>query len=420
MKQFASFIALLLLSHLAFSIIKPGDQVDVKVFLDSREIDATYLKENFHLVNYVVTPEDANVHLLGTSRRTGSGGKEYAFYFIGLNDFQGVNDTLYYFSSAESTMTETREGYSNIIKMGLTRYLAKASHAVNISFGDDKKPQSITTVPVDKWRNWVFGLNANGRMNGQKTNGSHTLNFSVNGTKTSDDWRVEFLASNMNDQDWFKINDSVKIVSKKTSGSITNLTVKSIGKRMAIGLESSLKNSSYSNLNMELAISPAFEYNVFPYSESSRKQLRFSYYIGYNGVKYQDTTIFNKIKEDLFKQRLSVIYMVKEKWGSLTGSMIGSTYLHDLQKNNLSLNLNVDFRVWRGLSINMNTNYSLINDQLSLKKGNVSLDQQLLLQRQLATSYTYRLSAGLRYTFGSMYNNTVNQRLSTLNNINFF
>jgi hypothetical protein len=404
----------LLLSNITYGIIKPGESVNVNVFLDSKDIDIAYLKENFQQINYVINREDANVHLLGTSQRTGSGGKEFIFYFIGLNNFEGISDTLYYYSSAENSTTEIREGYTNTIKMGLIRYMAHASQIVNLQFPTTEKPKNNVVVETDKWKSWVFGLNANGRIDGQKTHGSHSLNLSMNATKTTDNLRVEFMASNWSSEDWFEIDAATKITSKQVTRNLTNLTVKSIGKHMAVGLESSLKNSTFNNLDLAISVSPAFEYNVFEYSESSRKQLRFAYYIGYNGNNYHETTIYNKDSETLFKQRLQAIYQVKEEWGSITGSMTGSTYMHDLSKNNLAINTGVDFRVWRGLSITLNANYSIINDQLSLPKGDITLDQQLLQQRQLATTYQYGVSLGFRFTFGSLYNNIVNPRLSTL------
>lgn len=102
----------LFLPNISYGIKKPGEAVDVNVFLDFREIDIAYLKENFQQVNYVNNREDANVHLLGTSEKTGSGGKEYSFFFIGLNNFEGITDTLYYYSSASNTTTEVRDGYT--------------------------------------------------------------------------------------------------------------------------------------------------------------------------------------------------------------------------------------------------------------------------------------------------------------------
>lgn len=53
---------------------------------------------------------------------------------------------------------------------------------------------------------------------------------------------------------------------------------------------------------------------------------------------------------------------------------------------------------------------SMIHDQLSLVKQNLTYDQILLQRKEIATQYEYYLSFGLSYTFGSIYNNVVNPR----------
>ena len=64
----------------------------------------------------------------------------------------------------------------------------------------------------------------------------------------------------------------------------------------------------------------------------------------------------------------------------------------------------------KGLSVNFGGGASLIHDQLSLKKGEATLDEVLLRQQELATQYRYYTSIGISYTFGSIYNNVVNPR----------
>jgi len=48
---------------------------------------------------------------------------------------------------------------------------------------------------------------------------------------------------------------------------------------------------------------------------------------------------------------------------------------------------------------------------VSLPKGDASLEEVLLGKRQLATTYGIYISAGISYSFGSIYNNVVNTRL---------
>ncbi|MFO7719629.1 MAG: hypothetical protein R6W85_04220, partial [Gillisia sp.] len=59
--------------------------------------------------------------------------------------------------------------------------------------------------------------------------------------------------------------------------------------------------------------------------------------------------------------------------------------------------------------------YDYVQDQLSLPKGDASLEDLLLQLRQLATTYGISLSLGLSYSFGSVFNNVVNTRLNLMN-----
>ena len=78
--------------------------------------------------------------------------------------------------------------------------------------------------------------------------------------------------------------------------------------------------------------------------------------------------------------------------------------------NNLSLNLLLTWTVVNGLSINLNGGASLVHDQINLPKTDVSNEEILTRQRQLESQYTYWVSGGLSFSFGSIYNNVVNPR----------
>ncbi len=63
----------------------------------------------------------------------------------------------------------------------------------------------------------------------------------------------------------------------------------------------------------------------------------------------------------------------------------------------------------KGLSLNIDASYDRIRDQLGLPKGERTLEEILLRRKEMATDYSYFLSVGLSYTFGSIYSNVVNQ-----------
>ncbi len=110
------------------------------------------------------------------------------------------------------------------------------------------------------------------------------------------------------------------------------------------------------------------------------------------------------------KESLSITLEVKQKWGTVSTSLTGSHYFHDLSKNRVALDGELSLRLIRGLNLNMYGSYSRIHDQISLVGGGYSLEEILLLRKELETTYRYRVSIGLSYTFGSTRSNVVNPR----------
>ena len=85
-------------------------------------------------------------------------------------------------------------------------------------------------------------------------------------------------------------------------------------------------------------------------------------------------------------------------------------YFYDFMKNKLALGADISVRLTRNLSIFFEAESQLVHDQLYLPKGDASLEDILLRRRKLATTYEIRGDLGFRFTFGSIYNNVVNER----------
>ena len=125
-------------------------------------------------------------------------------------------------------------------------------------------------------------------------------------------------------------------------------------------------------------------------------------------------TIFNKEAETLFNQNLQVILELKEPWGSGGVQLSGSTFLHDLSKNNLRAEAGIWVNIYKGLSLNLGGEYSRVRDQLSLPLQEATKDEILLELKRLATSYNVRFEMGFNYRFGSIYSNVVNPRFGNM------
>jgi hypothetical protein len=204
--------------------------------------------------------------------------------------------------------------------------------------------------------------------------------------------------------------DGETISSVSESRDFDGLYVKSISEHWSIGGWISLSSSTYRNINFSYTIHPAIEYNFFPYSQSTRRQLRALYKIGYGSYRYRDETIYLKTSENLWNESLSITLELNEPWGTAELSLEGSHYFHDLNKNRLEVSGELSLRIFKGLSLNIEGRYSKIRDQLSLPRGEATLEEILLRRRELASGYRKSFEIGLSYRFGSVFSNVVNPR----------
>jgi hypothetical protein len=408
MKRFILPFVLLLLSFQCFSqeTASKSDTLRkdaLNVFMETTD----YLRREIPYVNYVRDIRDAGVYIISTSQRTGSGGAEYTFFLVGQHEFAGMRDTI----SFVTTPDETTEGYRtkevNTLKMGLMRYVAKTplSKYMNITFTE---PLS-QTVSTDIWNSWVFKGSLSGYLSGQKTYKYSYFSGNVSAARITEDWKINLNVRYYKNTSRYVIDDNT-VESISDSKYITGLVVKSISDHWSVGGSSRIGSSSYSNEKIKYSLAPGIEYDLFPYSESTRRQLRLLYSAGINFVSYMDSTIYDKIKENLWIHSLSASYEVVQKWGSIDFTLEYNNYLHDWSKNNLSFNGYFDLRVAKGLSLNFGGGASIIHDQLNLVKQDLTYDEILLQRKEIATQYEYFVSFGLSYTFGSIYNNVVNPR----------
>ena len=377
------------------------------IFIDCRGCDMNFTRQEIPWVNYVRDVREADVYVLVTSQHTGSGGSMYTYKFQGLGRFEGMDDTLNYSSNPDETSSVIRTHRTNLLKSGLIRYAARTPiiDELDISHNGNFVEEEVD----DKWKNWVFQLETNPRFNAEESYKRLQFNNTVNISKVTPEIKIEVEVDYSYNRQRF-IDEEEDTTYIRSSRSIDNLIVKSIDDHWSYGLRWDLGSSSSMNYDFNNVFLPSLEYNLFPYSESTHRQLRFLYSVGYQYSKYLDTTIYNKTSENLFLQQMRVAYQVQEKWGSVNLSMLYSGYLHDLTKTSVELFASVRIRIVKGLSLSVNGGGGYINDQLSLRKGELSEAERLLRLKEQATSYNLQGGISLTYTFGSIYNNVVNPR----------
>lgn len=375
----------------------------LRVFMENDD----YIRKEIPFINYVRDIKDAQLYIISSSQRTGSGGTEFSYYLVGQQELSGMKDTLKFISSPDDTQDQIREGKLRTIKLGLMRYVQATplSKYIAISFN-----QPLTQeVTDDQWDSWIFRTSLNGFLNGQKTYSSNQVFGSVSASRVTSEWKMDYSFDYSYNLDRFDIEDET-IRSINRSKTLDGLLVKSINDHWSTGGNLKIKSSDFSNYKLKVSVMPGIEYDIYPYEESTRRQLRILYSAGYIYQAYMDTTIYDKMVESLWGHRLSAAYQVVQKWGSVDLLMDWFNYLHDFSKNNLSLSGSMSVRIAKGLNFNFGGGASLIHDQLGLVKGGASTEEILLRRKEVATQYQYFTYFGLSYTFGSIYNNVVNPR----------
>jgi hypothetical protein len=380
----------------------------VKIFLDCTSCDINYTREQITYANFVRDVKEAQVFIIITEQRAGSGGTQYTFTYEGLKDFKGINDTLVYTTNPDETSTIIREKKTNMLQMGLMNYVARSPlfDQIEIKHNTDLEREEVT----DRWNYWVFALSTQPQFQAEESDKQFEIRNSLNITKVTPDIKIE-LEMDQNYSQRRVLDDEggdTTYVTNELQGD--NLFVKSLGEHWSAGVKWNIGSSTRENYDLRNDLLPSIEYDLFPYSEATHRQLRFLYSAGLQYNNYIDSTIYNEVEETLFKQELNIAFQIQERWGSVNLALLGSTYFNDLSKNRLELMTSLNLRIFKGLTLQINGSVAYINDQINLKKGGISDADRLLQLRELSTQYRIQGGIGLTYTFGSIYNNVVNPR----------
>jgi len=378
-----------------------------QVFIDWPGADIEFLRTEIPFVEFVPALEAAQVRVSVAPQGPPAEGK-VSIEFTGLKEFQGQVNTLSYEPAAGETPEDARKGIAGMIKIGLLRYAAKTplSKDLTVRFLDQAKPTSVN----DKWNFWVFSLSASSFLMGETQYRSGSYYGSLSARRITPEIKIQTsVYGNWSDY-WYDLGDGTAYESTSKGFGASALVVKSLGQHWSAGAYVEAESSTYSNLDLVLTAAPAVEYDLFPYSESTKRQLRILYRIGLSRARYHEETIYFRTSETLVQQALSCAYEVVRPWGKAAVQLEGSHFLHDAGKNRIELEAELEFRIWRGLSFEIEGGYARIRDQLSLPAGGASYEEILLRRRQLATGYNYSFSVGFNFSFGSTRSNVVNPR----------
>jgi hypothetical protein len=232
----------------------------------------------------------------------------------------------------------------------------------------------------------------------------------VSADRITPDWKITIGSDIEHETEEFDLDEDEPVTAERNERDLNWLVVKALGEHWSAGAQGEFESSTFDNTELAVAAAPAIEYNFFPYSQYTRRQLRALYAIGVSAFDYYEETLYGKLEETLPNHELSLTLEQREQWGSIEASIEWSQYLHDLSKNRLEASGELSFRLARGLSVAAEVNASRIRDQLSIPARGATDEEVLLRLRRLESGYEYNVSFSLTYTFGSIFSSIVNPR----------
>lgn len=384
------------------------------VYLDCGSCDFSYIRTNVTFVNYVRDQSDANIYILINDLGTAGGGREYTLVFSDINMEMNRSDTLKYVSPSTDSGDERRRGLTRYIKVGLVPFVSntRAMETLDVFYeepdGEDAEEQAVD----DPWNNWVFDIDVRSNMWGESSEFNFGLFNGIEAERITPIWKIRSRVRGEIRRRNVELTDQTINVNRDW-GEYWTMVAYTINDHASVGLFNRMNFSRTSNIALNAELSPAFEYNFFPYTEYEERRFIIQYSLSPAYRKYFNTTIFLKDSEYVMNQELSTRLRYDQRWGRVDIRLAGANYFHDLSINRVVINPSLNVRIVRGLSVSVSGRYRLINDQLSLElPSEVDPNDPISIIEgvQRPTAYDYSFSFGLSYTFGSIYNNVVNPR----------
>ncbi len=388
----------------------------LRVFLDCERqwCDFDHFRREVAFISYVRDRMDAQLHVLVTQQVTGAGGMEYTFHFIGLRDLVGREDTLVFASRPDDTDDETRSDLVQTFKLGLVHYVARTpvGRRIDIGYRGPGGQRAVEQVE-DPWDLWVFSVRVSGELEGESREGAKAVDGSVSAGRTTEDLKLDFSARGEWEQDRFEFSDGEESTYSRRDYDVEGTAVWSLTPHWSFGASASASGSTRQNQDFAIQGGPALEYNIFPYVESTHRQITFLYRLELAYFDYEEITLYDKMSETRPVHSLEVGAAFERPWGELYTSLEWANFLDDFSQHHLELNGGFDIRIFRGLSLDVGGSVSRIKDQIYEPREDIPDEDILLRLRELGTDYRYSIDIGFNYTFGSVYNNVVNPRMSS-------
>lgn len=410
-------VIICLLISLISNILTHG-QVSKKlnIFFDcgnyGNDCYSDYVRQEIPIVSFMRDRMDADVQIIALSQWNTTGSMVSTFQFLGLKEFSGKNDTLQFTIQPTATDDDRRNLVVKYIKQGLVRYwnLTDLAEYISISLPENKVDSSKTDFhkkEKDKYDYWVFQFGVNGNANGNQNyqdlsfSGYASADRETNKSKNNGFLSFSEQISSFND-------NGTKLKYEFQDFNLGYSFAYKLNEHWAVGTDAKFSNSRFSNIRGKYGLGATLEYSIFPYKEFNTLRWIVITSLSAKHQSYYDTTIYLKTKESFFANELASIFSYTQPWGSVNVGAFSNVMIPDIAKSAVNFTGAISWRITRGLNFALWGNYSIVRNQINIRKGDASTEELLIRNRELLSAYDYNLGVGFSYRFGSKYNDIVN------------
>lgn len=382
----------------------------INLFLDCFHCDMIFVRQEIPFISFVRDPQLADIHILVTESNTGGGGNKFFLNFIGMKDFKGMDFEYIVTTNQSDSDDDIRRALLQPVKAGILPYYSKAGllDQLNIDI-EGSGNKTADEMILDRWNKWVFGIETGSEFQKEESQNEYSVDTEASIEKITGKWKTRIRGSyEINRENFY--DEGVKITNEQDTKDISGEFIKSLNNKWSAGLMGNYASQTFLNIKNRFGTAGGVEYNFFPWDEYNRRVFAIRYSAGIEAVSYMQETIYDKLKETLFGESLITNLRLIQPWGEISMGLEGRHYFHDFSKSRLIMRLDFSIRVSKNLSIFSRLQSQIVHDQLYLPKGDASIEDILLRRRKLATTYEVSGDFGFRFTFGSIYNNIVNER----------
>jgi len=427
MRTSRALVAVLISSVLApASALAQQEGEDVRagamnVYLDCEAVrmvcQTSHFRTEITYVNWVRDLADAQLHIIMTSSSTASG-DEYLFDFLGRGDLEGMDDQLTYSHSDTDSEDARLQGITGILAVGIARYAVLLGQTgpfvVNTPQTGERRlelPPGLQGEVNDPWDYWVFRIGGDVRYEDEDLKNEKRYSANLSANRTTEMWKISVSGRGSYTDTQGEYSSGEKYEDVRREGSFDSRVFYSLSERWSWGIEAGASTSTRNNQDLAGDVGSGFEYSFFPYREWTRRRMTLQALVYARYFNYEEETQFNKMSETVMEGSLRWGVGFRQPWGTANINASASSYLQDPTKlYNLSFGGRLSIRLARGLEWNIGGDISRIRNQIYIPLAELSDEDILLGRRQLPTDSSLSINTGFSFTFGSIYNNVVNNR----------